>query len=112
MMILWKMGQSQGSRAKIEPCIILKIFLVFLDLSLNILVKIILVKKNECNVCLIFCYFLQMLQFDFTCVQPASSARMSIQNGATTDPYIAWRSALIENPGTRYGKVDAQFNVL
>ena len=33
------------------------------------------------NVCLIFCYFFQMLQFDFTCVQPASSARMSIQNG-------------------------------
>ena len=46
------------------------------------------------------------------CEQPASSARMSIQNGATTDPYIALRSALIENPGTRYGKVDAQFNVL
>ena len=34
------------------------------------------------NVCLIFCYFFQMLQFDFTCVQAASSARMSIQKGA------------------------------
>ena len=69
-----------------------------------------------------------MFQFDFTCVQAASSARMSIQNGATTDPYIAWRRASIgaiienvgegnfyyrlQNPGTRYGKVDAQFNVL
>ena len=34
------------------------------------------------NVCLIFCYFFQMLQFDFTCVQAASSARMSSQKGA------------------------------
>ena len=48
------------------------------------------------NVCLIFCYFFQMLQFDFTCVQPASSTRMSIQNGATREPYIAWRRALIQ----------------
>ena len=53
-------------------------------------------KMAAVNVCLIFCYFFQMLQFGFTCVQPASSARMSIQNGATTDPYIAWRSALIQ----------------
>ena len=42
-------------------------------------------KMAAVNVCLIFCYFFQMLQFDFTCVQPASSARMSIHNGATTE---------------------------
>ena len=44
MIISWKISQNYGSRANIELCIILKIFLVFADLTLDTYSYI---KKNQ-----------------------------------------------------------------